>query len=161
MTAYLHPYNHQWPKRYQSEAKAIKQVSTINLDLYHIGSTALPGLYAKDCIDMLGVIDSFQHGKEIINVLESLNYEYRGDYGIKGRHYFAKNLPHKFHLHIYVKGSAQIKKHLKYVEKMSKNLDLVLEFNQIKQDLAEKYPTDKNKYQQNKSFFYKKIGCDY
>ncbi len=55
MTSYLHAYNPQWPQRYQQESELIKQASIIDLQLFHIGSTSVKGLYAKDCIDILGV----------------------------------------------------------------------------------------------------------
>ena len=52
MTQYLHPYNPQWPNRYQNESKKIKQVSEIKLNLYHIGSTAISGMYAEQTVQV-------------------------------------------------------------------------------------------------------------
>jgi GrpB-like predicted nucleotidyltransferase (UPF0157 family) len=158
MVAYLYPYNPQWHHRYLNEAEVIKQASVIDLDLYHIGSTAIKGMYAKDCIDILGVISSFNEGKKIIKHLESLDYEYRGEYGVKGRHYFSKNQPNKFHLHIFTQSSEEIIKHLHYVNVMSKSPKLVEEFNIIKQKIFKLHPTDKTKYQQQKSSFYEKVA---
>jgi GrpB-like predicted nucleotidyltransferase (UPF0157 family) len=157
MTSYLHAYNPQWPQRYQQESELIKGALIIDLRLFHIGSTAIKDLYAKDCIDILGVIDNFQLGEKIINSLEILGYEYRGEYGIKGRHYFSKTKPDKIHLHIFAAKSEEINKHLHFVKVMSKDAKLVEELNLTKRRLFELYPHDKAKYQQEKAYFYEKI----
>ena len=134
-SAYLQPYNPLWPKRFDQESELIIQATTLNLKLFHIGSTAVEGLYAKDCIDILGSLANIEQAKGIIKALGQLGYEYRGEYGISGRYYFAKSQPNKFHLHIYAQGAESIKKHLNYVKVMSENPKYVEEFNDLKQKL--------------------------
>ncbi len=158
MTSYLQPYNPQWPKRYQQEIKHIKEISNIDLELFHIGSTVITNLWAKNCIDILGVIKDFPEGIKVIKPLESVGYEYRGEYGINGRHYFAKTQPNKFHLHIFSQGAEAISKHLHYVNVMNKHPKLVVEFNAFKQQLLKIYPKDKSMYQLGKAQFYDKIS---
>ncbi|MFN3007834.1 GrpB family protein [Mycolicibacterium wolinskyi] len=49
----LVPYNPQWPARYDTLAADIRATMGSDLlDLEHVGSTAVPGLAAKDVIDI-------------------------------------------------------------------------------------------------------------
>ncbi len=90
-----------------------------------------------------------------------LGYQYRGEYGIKGRYYFAKTAPLKFHLHAFIQGAVEIDKHLYFVKFMSENPELVKEFSAIKQQIYRQYPSDKSRYQQEKAFFYEQIFAQY
>ncbi len=46
-------YNPDWPKQFEEEVKGIKQALGDNYVLaYHIGSTSVPGLSAKEDIDI-------------------------------------------------------------------------------------------------------------
>jgi GrpB-like predicted nucleotidyltransferase (UPF0157 family) len=52
-TITLVPYDEQWPHRYSTLAAAIRAaLGDAVLDLEHVGSTSVPGLAAKDVIDM-------------------------------------------------------------------------------------------------------------
>lgn len=152
-------HNREWAARYRAESEKIQSAISVKLYLHHIGSTAVPHLSAKDCIDILGVVENFEDGKELIEPLESLKYEYRGEYGIKGRHYFAKDERGKVHLHVFEQGSKEIQKHLHFVHVMSANPDLVEEFNRIKRELVKRFPDDRSRYQQEKAFFYEKVAA--
>ena len=156
LAPYLFEHNPLWADWYLQTSQLIRSEVSVNIDLYHIGSTAIPNLMAKECIDILGVIENVETAKNLIEPLEKLGFEYRGEYGIKGRYYFAKKEPIKLHFHIFKKGSAEIKKHLQFIEVMSKAPELVQELNEIKRNLHSLYPNDKNQYQQGKSSFYQK-----
>ncbi len=108
---------------------------------------------------MLGVIEKCEDGKDLVEPLELLEYEYRGEYGIKGRHYFAKSRKRKVHLHVFEQGSKEVQKHLHFVHVMAANPDLVEEFNRIKRELVERFPDDRSRYQQEKAFFYEKVAA--
>ena len=56
----LVPYDPNWPAMYEAEAAHVRQaLGEKVLVLEHIGSTSVPGLLAKPCIDMvLGVADA-------------------------------------------------------------------------------------------------------
>jgi GrpB-like predicted nucleotidyltransferase (UPF0157 family) len=47
------PYNPEWPSRYEQLSAAIRAaLGATVLDLEHVGSTSVPGLAAKDVIDL-------------------------------------------------------------------------------------------------------------
>ncbi len=129
-------------------------MAPIEINIHHIGSTAVVGLSAKNCIDMLGVVDDIENIDPMILPLIQLGYEYQGEYGVSGRVYFSKSSGPKCHLHVFQKGNPNIEKHLSYVRLMNKTPQLVDEFNQLKNKLHALYPNNKNRYQQEKAFFY-------
>ena len=153
---YISPYDASWQSSFEVESQKLRQCSAIEIELIHIGSTSVPNLSAKNCIDILGVIDSFESGFDLVKPLRSLGYNYKGEYGINGRHYFSKTGSPKVHLHICPKGHEQIGLHLHFKEVMSQRPDLVAELNELKKSLADKFP--KERYQLEKQPFYEKIG---
>ncbi|MEO3866705.1 GrpB family protein [Rheinheimera fenheensis] len=153
---YLFPYNEAWPGDYQAQAQQIAASCDEAVRLHHIGSTAVAGLYAKDCIDILGVVDKLERVQHFIRPIAALGFEYRAAYGIEGREYFVKRSP-KVHLHIYQDGNCNIARQLGFVRLMQARPDLVAKLNQLKLQLAAKYPTDKAQYQLEKAAFYQEI----
>ena len=153
---YLYPYKIEWRDEYLKEEQAILSAYIGSIQFHHIGSTAVKGLYSKDCIDILGVVSDLREVKDNLGHLKNVGYEYKGDYGIDGREYFSKSAK-KVHFHIFQAGNVNIKKHLGFVEIMQSNPELVIKLNQLKQSLASKYPLDKDLYQKEKIFFYDEI----
>jgi GrpB-like predicted nucleotidyltransferase (UPF0157 family) len=126
------------------------------LELHHIGSTAVAGLNAKDCIDILGVVPNLSIVGDKKESLIDIGYDHRGPYGIPGREYFSKQ-HRKVHLHIFESGDFNITKHLNFVKIMRANPSLIEALNVVKEQLHIKFPVDKEAYQIGKKFFYDKI----
>lgn len=69
-TAVLVPYDDAWPRQYQRLADRIRHVlGQVPVD--HIGSTAVPGLAAKDVIDLQLTVDSMGRADELRPALEA------------------------------------------------------------------------------------------
>lgn len=153
---YLYQHNSEWSEEYIKEEQAIISTYVGSIQICHIGSTAVEGLYAKDCIDILGVVDDLSQVKANVNGLKELGFEYKSSYGIEGREYFSKKV-RKVHFHVFQGGHDNIKKHLGFVKIMKSRPDLVAKLNNLKLSLEEKYPLDKDSYQREKTFFYDEI----
>lgn len=153
---YLFPYKPHWLTDYLLESEAIVSSYGTRLELHHIGSTAIPGLYAKDCIDILGVVPNILEVEAKKPALKSLGFTAKGTYGIEGRAYFSK-ANRKVHLHIFEAGDSHINEHLGFVKLMFNNKQLINELNVLKCELQNKYPNDKELYQRDKTFFYEKL----
>lgn len=110
--------------------------------MYHIGSTAVEDLFAKDCIDILGILTNLSKVQTNKNRLIRLGYVYEGEYGIHGREYFSK-ANRKVHLHIFESSDINIVKHLNFVKVMNSTPDLVAQLKDLKINLHNKYPNDK------------------
>jgi GrpB-like predicted nucleotidyltransferase (UPF0157 family) len=158
ISMYLFPHNLQWKKEYAIERQLIVNSFDGAIGLHHIGSTAIEGLYAKDCIDILGVVECLPKTLERKEFLTDLGYLYKGECGISGRAYFSKNF-RKVHLHIFKTGDDNIKKHLSFVDTMRADSKLIEQMNRLKIRLHQKYPTDKDSYQLEKQSFYNKLNA--
>lgn len=97
-------YDPAWPAYFEKEAVRIKDaLGSIVIEIEHVGSTAVPGIAAKPTIDIAVGVNELDdiHGQEIA-AMENLEYVYRGEAGVPGRHYFRKGLvyPRDFHVSI-------------------------------------------------------------
>ena len=154
---YLYPHNDEWQFEFQKEKNSIISGYKGIIEIFHIGSTAVTGLYAKDCIDLLGIVKDISEVSSLKQSITNLGYVHKGEYGIPGREYFAKK-QRKVHLHIFQSGDVNVEKHLNFVKVMQGNRELIKELNQLKQELHAKYPRDKDSYQNAKECFYNRIN---
>jgi len=154
---YIYPHKSHWQSEFEHEKQLIQSQVCRDITLYHIGSTAIKGLYAKDCIDILGTVEDTVNIAEHKQTFLNIGYVNKGEYGIEGREYFSK-AHRKVHLHIFPTGHDEIKRHLHFVNVMQGNLALINELNRIKLHLQSKYPEDKSTYQNEKTYFYRRIA---
>lgn len=102
------PYDPEWPHRFEAEAERIRNaLGAVVVEIKHIGSTAVPGIAAKPTIDIaVGVRRLDDVSGEAIAAIEALDYVYRGEAGVPGRHYFRRGprYPRLFHLSIIESG---------------------------------------------------------
>lgn len=69
------PYNPRWPDRYTTLATRIRQaLGPTVLDIDHVGSTSVPGLAAKDVIDMDLTVPDPRDEPTYIPALKELGY---------------------------------------------------------------------------------------
>ena len=80
-----------WPSLFEEEkARLLAVVSDHIEDIQHIGSTEVPGLGAKPIIDIQMSLRDLALVEKCVGPLESIGYEYLGEYGIPGRYFFHK-----------------------------------------------------------------------
>jgi GrpB-like predicted nucleotidyltransferase (UPF0157 family) len=154
---YIFPHNNKWKSEFENVRNSIISTYESDIEIYHIGSTAISGLYAKDCIDLLGVVKDISKVSTFKQSIIELGFVYRGQNGIIGREYFSKK-HRKVHLHIFQYGDVNVEKPLHFVKVMKNNVALITELNQVKQNLHAKYPNDKESYQNEKEFLYNHIN---
>ena len=66
------PYNENWVQQFQNESAKIKdQLGNVMHNIHHIGSTSIPGMYAKPIIDMILVVKSLIELDKVSNLLET------------------------------------------------------------------------------------------
>ena len=76
---------------FEKEKEQLVPILKDNLvDIFHIGSTAVPGLSSKPIIDIMISVNSLEKVDEKKNEFKEIGYEYLGEYGIKGRRYLRK-----------------------------------------------------------------------
>lgn len=116
---YIVAYNQDWPKGFEQIAAYVKAFLPESCAFHHVGSTSVPGMPAKDIIDL---DIEYVHGflQVVINGLKDAGYEHQGDLGIPGREAFkplagscAASLP-VHHLYACETGAFELKRHLAY-----------------------------------------------
>ena len=88
-TVELLPYNPQWTEAFELvRQEIIDAVEKTNIDIEHIGSTAIPGCPAKPILDILLVFEPDTDFIEETQRLEKLGFLAKGAYTIPGEHLF-------------------------------------------------------------------------
>ncbi len=127
------PYDQSWPRVFESEAELIKKVLGGNcIEVYHIGSTAVPGLASKPKIDIIAVV---QNGKDSIASLGAAGYNYRGEYNIPFKFVFTKRDVSAINLHVFEEGHPEIELNLIFRDRLRSNQDSLLKYAKLKGDL--------------------------
>jgi GrpB-like predicted nucleotidyltransferase (UPF0157 family) len=159
----LVPYDPEWPSRYETASGTILAAcGGIVVRIDHIGSTSIPGIGAKPYIDLMPGLRLWADGPRIVPAMEALGYEYRGEYGVEGRHYFTKFVDGdehvwKHNVHCYEIGHREWQRHLVFRDALRADVGLRDEYWRLKQDLAAQYPDDVERYAIGKSAFVERV----
>jgi len=152
----------KWRQDYAQEAYALRQIFGTNLvDIHHIGSTAIPGIYAKPIIDILvevsdiNAVDTYNAG------LSLLGYQPKGEFGIAGRRYFQKGsdkVRRTHHMHVFESGTAEVMHHLGFRDFLIAHPCLAKQYSELKQELLAAHAGNKDHYIDGKGPFIKLIN---
>ena len=154
------PYDSAWPDLFEAERDRIfKAVAHARVDLRieHMGSTAVPGLAAKPVLDMLAAPEHDGRIGDAIGAVEGADYVYRGEQGIRGRHFFRRGNPRQYHLHLTTLGSVFWRHHLAFRDYVRAHADVAAEYARLKVRLAETYPRDREAYIEGKTEFVARV----
>jgi GrpB-like predicted nucleotidyltransferase (UPF0157 family) len=141
------PYNSDWPQIFEQEASKIKEILGSNcIAIHHVGSTSVPGLSAKPVIDMIGVV---KNPEKVIQLLESLDFKYKGEYNIPMRFYFSRSEGVETNLHVYEEGHPEIELNLIFRDFLRQHSNERDEYSKLKESLLK----EKSSYEKNQSLF--------
>lgn len=154
------PHDSAWPENFAQESQQIYGVLGENIvAIHHIGSTAIPGIYAKPVIDLLVEVKDIATVNAHSLQMMSLGYQAMGEFGIPGRRYFRKEVQavQTHHVHVFAIGSAQIERHLTFRDYMTAHPEAAHRYSQLKRQLASQHPTDIEAYMDGKDGFIQEI----
>ena len=152
-------YDPQWPSLFEEEkARLLAVVGDHIEDIQHIGSTAVPGLGAKPIIDIQMSLRDLALVEKCVGPLESIGYEYLGEYGVPGRHFFHKPARKPFaerthHLQIVEKGGEEWRKVLLLRDCLRAHPEVAQQYHLLKRALASQFGTDRVGYTEAKTAF--------
>lgn len=145
-------YNQEWAEFFIEEAGRIVSVASECLvDIYHIGSTSVPGLSAKPIIDIIFVTTDLFKARKILTS-EKLGYRFKGEYNLPLHDLYDKQGKFKIYLHIHLYGSPEIKLNLMFRDYLRTHSEACEEYVQAKvhasqmKDAAEKMDTGVTHY---------------
>ena len=145
------PYNPAWPQFFAVEHERLLQTlgwyrqGGVVFGIEHIGSTSVPGLAAKPCIDIAIAVVPFPLNKTLVMAIEALEYQYRGENGIAGRQYFQRG-PHDFHLHVFEAGDWRFDNHVVFRNYLRANDGALHRYQSHKQNLAAQHRDNREAY---------------
>ncbi len=146
-------YNKNWKKEFDKAKVFFKQLITdVEINIEHVGSTAVEGLYAKPILDIDIVVENSDDCLKVIKLLSSVGYIHIGNLGVEGREAFKyeEDNSHikwmKHHLYVCIKDCENLKNHLLLRNHLRNNKDAVEAYSLLKCQLADKYPTDIDSY---------------
>ncbi len=155
------PHNPEWQQEFQREAERIgASLSDTVATVHHVGSTAIPTIYAKPIIDILLVVQNVTALDEKQSLMEALGYEALGEFGIPERRFFRRDNTSRdrtHQVHAFPNGSPQIHRHLAFRDYVIAHPDVAQEYSDLKRDLAAKHPDDIEAYMDGKDEFIKAI----
>lgn len=157
----LVPYNPEWSKLAELEIKKLRALLPENhiLDIQHVGSTAIPGIYAKPVIDIQIAVDSLVAIKQIaINNLKSSGYVYWYDNPDQERMFFVKGMPpfgdkRTHHVHIVEPASRHWQEKIQFRNYLLSHPEAAQEYEKLKMQLANQHIYDREKYTDAKTKF--------
>jgi len=157
-------YDPVWPLQF-SRLREVYQnyLGQFLISIEHVGSTAVPGLAAKPVLDIDLIVSGKDALEKIIPILESLEYDYKGEVGIPDRHVFSaktsttpangssKEWP-KHHLYCCIEGTTGLRNHLLLRDRLRADAELAASYGELKKRLALQ-TTDMGEYVEGKTGF--------
>ena len=144
------PYDENW----RSAFEAIRQelypaIGHLIIGIEHVGSTSVPGLSAKPCIDIDVVIQDYSVFPALVESLSSIGYIHEGDLGIRDREAFRySDKPHLQTHHLYVcpQYSEELRRHITFRDYLRSHPDAAGQYGAVKEAGARLYPNDIDGY---------------
>ena len=149
------PYDPNWKTDFEAiQTEIAAAMGDLALAIEHVGSTSVPGMSGKPCIDIDVVISDRDALPAAIDRLAQIGYEHEGDLGIPDRHAFrydGKTHLQKHHLYVCPQDSAELHRHLTFRDHLRTHPDDAARYSAIKAEAAHLYPDDIDSYIRHKS----------
>ena len=152
------PYDPNWVNQFEDLKLKIQTVFKSS-QIEHIGSTSVPGMSGKPCIDVLVTVDDIKEVENHVTGMENLGMEYAGEFVMKDSRLFRvmKNDTLLANIHFFPVGHTHNKEMLNMRDYLRANPEEVTQYSELKQDLYMKYKDDYASYRKYKDEYMDKL----
>jgi len=153
-------YYQKFTKDFEREKKNItKVIKNKDIEIHHIGSTAISGLGGKGMIDIMLAIDNWKNLNHIVKELKSIGFKHIHPKQ-EGRVFLSKIGKTKFgdtHIHIVKKDGKQYKNLLFFRNYLKDNKKEAEKYFNLKLKWSKEFKADRKKYTDGKTSYIKEI----
>lgn len=157
---WLAPHNSLWRTYFDVESRCLYAALTPYIkEIRHIGSTAIPGIYAKPILDMMVGLVDIADVRHCEAPLAALDYTYEGEQAIAGWHFFRKKAGGltTHHLHVVQWQGDYWIDHVLFQEYLFRHPEIAEAYERLKFNLAKKHADDREAYTRDKTDFITKV----
>ena len=161
MQVVVEPHNPVWVELFASESQLVAAALGSNVVvIHHIGSTAIPTIYAKPIVDMLIEVADIDAVDTRNPAMAALGYEAMNECGIPGRRYFRKDNEagiRTHHIHTFTQGCTEVTRHLAFRDFLIAHPAWAQQYSNLKRQLVETHPESIDDYMDGKDEFIKEL----
>lgn len=143
------PYDEKWINEFEKiKDEVLPVINNDFISIEHVGSTSVPGLWAKPIIDINIIVENTKLSL-VIEKLSGIGYIHEGDLGIEGREafrYIDKLHLMQHNLYVSIKDSAEYKRQIAFRDYLRTHPSDCIRYSDIKIEMANKFPHDINSY---------------
>lgn len=152
------PFDQTWTEKFVEEDRQLRQVfKDLEIAFFHIGSTSIPGCFAKPIIDILGITSDILVIDRFNQRMIELGFRPLGEYGMKQRRFFQRKTGVPVHLHIFENTDPEVERHLRFCSYLRSHPDKMKEYSKLKTRLAKQFTHDIQRYILGKEKWIKEI----
>ena len=145
-------YDARWPTLFAAEAARIRSHSrALTLRLEHVGGTSIPGMCAKPVLDIAAAHPRAASIEDYVAAFARAGYQYRGERGLPGRHYFCRGQPRAYHVHLVEADGHLWRDYIAFRDYLRTHGDVSGQFAEVKRVLAARFGQDREAYTEAKS----------
>lgn len=152
----LCPYSQDWKILFEQEKTNLYNCfHEHDIEIQHVGSTSISGMYAKPIIDIAIVLKDFNDGFKMISGIESIGYHFKGSLGKSNRFFFWKGDKdsNTHNLHIVEHGDKNWENLILFRDFMNSHSDYRDKYLTLKIELAQEYKGNRAIYTEKKTEF--------
>lgn len=145
------PYSPEWVSQFEEYKLKIQKIFP-NFQIEHIGSTSVPGMVGKPCIDLLVIADDIKTVEEHINDMGQAGFEYAGQFVMENSQLFRlmKDNHVIVNVHFFPVGHPHNTEMLNLRDYFRSHPEEVVNYSKIKNELYSKYENDYTSYRKYK-----------
>ena len=143
-----------WSQAFAVEAENIgNAMGDVAINVYHVGSTAVPGMQSKPIVDILVTVRDIASLTSYRVPLERIGYAFSYDSEFPDFHFFGnpQERPRRYHIHVCQEDSVHERRHLAVRDYLRTYSKEAAKYGSIKGRIAREFPGDRQRYMEEKS----------